>query len=753
MNRNAQRSQKKTSPHHILNETSDRTSLAVPKLRLVFSFAHEPDALLGKFGLRRYSGFMTRRVFMFLFVLVFAATALWWWHSGPASKIAEKQKSDWPLSEAQRADCRGAILGRVLDGDKRPVAGVLLRLDEAQTKSDAQGRFALRGLQQPEQQLELERAGYIVAGPPGQQSTKFILPRRDDGKLACLFDQELFVHRPAFVQGQVLKSKKAQPAELDLLVLESQGPQKKLGPYVLEQVQRTDSQGRFSFAVTPGLVQISASAEDQGEAQSDEILLGDGERLNDIVIDLDEVDVADVSGLSGEVHNEQGQALAGANITVSGQALARELHLQSDTQGRFHFADLQMDQPRAQLRVFVQARGYYSKIHNFSARSEHNKPLRIILQKAAGIFGRVLDAQGQAVAKAYVIARFGGRPKLLRSDAQGFFHWDKAPNGLGEAWALTPYAADSPRAALRPAEECLLQLGPGAALSGMVVDERGQPLKDFRVAIERVEVEGARPYRENIYPPFQSDHDAPAAQQLGAFNFASLRPGRYLLVASSSGFSPAHTDWLALHSGKTYEGMRIVLSRGAAVYGQVTNRDGDPVVGAKLALSEFRAVFRAQSVSTDAEGRYRLEHLEAGRKSLKVSARGYLTQVAAGVEVPEHGELRRDVTLARARAGADFSFAGIGAVLMLGRGGVYIRDVMPGQGAAAQGLRHGDKIVSVDGEDVDGLELDQVVSKIRGEEGEGVSLDIERPGIGPMSVDVERGQVVVERRSRKRMKR
>ncbi len=135
-----------------------------------------------------------------------------------------------------------------------------------------------------------------------------------------------------------------------------------------------------------------------------------------------------------------------------------------------------------------------------------------------------------------------------------------------------------------------------------------------------------------------------------------------------------------------------------------------------------------------------------------MSAAGYMTQVAAGVEVPQAGDVRRDVVLSRARPGADFSFAGIGAVLMRGRGGVYIREVMPGQGAAAQGLRHGDKIVSVDGDDVDGLDLDKVVSLIRGEEGEPVSLDIERPGVGPISIDIDRGQVVVERRKPRRRK-
>ncbi len=60
--------------------------------------------------------------------------------------------------------------------------------------------------------------------------------------------------------------------------------------------------------------------------------------------------------------------------------------------------------------------------------------------------------------------------------------------------------------------------------------------------------------------------------------------------------------------------------------------------------------------------------------------------------------------------------------------GPVIRSVIPNTPAEKAGLRRGDKIVKVDGKTTDGLSIDEVVSRVRGPEGEDVTLTLERDG-------------------------
>lgn len=75
-------------------------------------------------------------------------------------------------------------------------------------------------------------------------------------------------------------------------------------------------------------------------------------------------------------------------------------------------------------------------------------------------------------------------------------------------------------------------------------------------------------------------------------------------------------------------------------------------------------------------------------------------------------------------------FEGIGAYVEMRDGHVVIVSPMDGSPAQKAGLRPGDIILKVNGEDVAGLLLDQVTGKIKGPAGTEVSLTIEDPNTG-----------------------
>ncbi|SHE95374.1 carboxyl-terminal processing protease [Seinonella peptonophila] len=74
------------------------------------------------------------------------------------------------------------------------------------------------------------------------------------------------------------------------------------------------------------------------------------------------------------------------------------------------------------------------------------------------------------------------------------------------------------------------------------------------------------------------------------------------------------------------------------------------------------------------------------------------------------------------------SFSGIGAEVQMRNGKVTISTTIKESPAERAGLRPNDQILKVDGKSLDGLNLNEAVSKIRGPKGSKVKLDIHRPG-------------------------
>ncbi len=77
----------------------------------------------------------------------------------------------------------------------------------------------------------------------------------------------------------------------------------------------------------------------------------------------------------------------------------------------------------------------------------------------------------------------------------------------------------------------------------------------------------------------------------------------------------------------------------------------------------------------------------------------------------------------------DASFEGIGALLTQRNDEIIVESPMEGQPAEKSGLRAGDVIIKVNGEDIRGLFLRKVVTKIKGPKGTDVVLTVQRVGV------------------------
>jgi carboxyl-terminal processing protease len=97
----------------------------------------------------------------------------------------------------------------------------------------------------------------------------------------------------------------------------------------------------------------------------------------------------------------------------------------------------------------------------------------------------------------------------------------------------------------------------------------------------------------------------------------------------------------------------------------------------------------------------------------------------------------------REREAMEGSFEGIGAFVRENEAGfIEIARPMSGQPAEQAGIRAGDLIVAVDGEDVTGQTLDEVISKVRGPRGTQVILTIAREGeAAPLEFTITRALI------------
>jgi len=86
------------------------------------------------------------------------------------------------------------------------------------------------------------------------------------------------------------------------------------------------------------------------------------------------------------------------------------------------------------------------------------------------------------------------------------------------------------------------------------------------------------------------------------------------------------------------------------------------------------------------------------------------------------------------------SFVGIGVQIdsQQNGDGAVIQSIIPNTPAEAAGLQRGDVIVAVDGTSTKGMAIDAVVSKVRGPEGQDVTLTIERAGKPNFDVTITR---------------
>ena len=142
------------------------------------------------------------------------------------------------------------------------------------------------------------------------------------------------------------------------------------------------------------------------------------------------------------------------------------------------------------------------------------------------------------------------------------------------------------------------------SITGRVVNESGQPMPNARVIISGSTRQGVR---RTI-----------STDETGRFVADNLPRGSYAMLAQASGYVLVREPGDTVHH-RPGDSVNLVLRKGGAITGMVTNSDGNPVVGIQMSATLLRdergrRIESTYGVSryTDDRGVYRLFGLPAG---------------------------------------------------------------------------------------------------------------------------------------------
>jgi len=179
---------------------------------------------------------------------------------------------------------------------------------------------------------------------------------------------------------------------------------------------------------------------------------------------------------------------------------------------------------------------------------------------------------------------------------------------------------------------CVLVLDRAATLKGTITDAQGRPARGGRAVVWM----SAGPRQRSIWYQEKRYQDADAE---GRFTFAWLPRGSCSVVAGAPGCAPSSRWNVQVRPGETTE-VALQLRTGNSLAGNVVDAKG-PVAGVCVTAREKvgrMATLPGSGVAiTDAQGRFRIDELAAGKQQVAVARDGAQTKLAPEalvVEVP-----------------------------------------------------------------------------------------------------------------------
>jgi protocatechuate 3,4-dioxygenase beta subunit/5-hydroxyisourate hydrolase-like protein (transthyretin family) len=295
-------------------------------------------------------------------------------------------------------------------------------------------------------------------------------------------------------------------------------------------------------------------------------------------------------------------------------------HAQSAADGTFSFRVA----PGSYDIVFRRD-GYVARILRKIDLKDGVLPLDVTLETAVEISGRALRPDGTPLQGA-----------SLNAWAGQTFNQDPAITGADGSFTLTGLSSSTYTVSVSkmdeglstsktvhaPAKDIVLQTEEGNRVSAIVVDDKQQPVLEFRAGMSVTQVNGNQIYRQ---PAAMQEFHTTDGQVVLEHN----RPGTFDLVVDATGFAVKRVP-IRVEEGKNVEGVEVALTRGVSLTVRVVDPSGSPVTGAMV--REVPAAggpamgpqdFGLLRNATDANGECLFQDVDPAEKTFAISRLGY----------------------------------------------------------------------------------------------------------------------------------
>ncbi len=340
--------------------------------------------------------------------------------------------------------------------------------------------------------------------------------------------------------------------------------------------------------------------------------------------------------LFGLVRDASGQPVAGAGLSaqLADDQLAiarrsyRTLQATSAYDGSFRFPDALYSSP---YRITVRAQGFASAAVDVPPLTPDvaAEPVWIVLSRGRQTHGRVVDTNDNPVPGAEVKLRWPTEGERVRffdrldatkpttTDERGEFRFPAVRAGEYEVRAVhNEFLAPGNARTDVPEGEGDFDLGsftliPGAEIHGVVTAPNGDGVRDATIQVNR-------------YGPDRDQERTATTDIDGAFRLGGLAHEPVDLDVRADGYAPTRLPQARPDTG---EPILIELEAGASLTGRVVDEAGKPVARAEVQVEpDTETLIRAGVGAardyykrTDADGRFRFGHLNAGTWSLEAT--------------------------------------------------------------------------------------------------------------------------------------
>jgi hypothetical protein len=273
---------------------------------------------------------------------------------------------------------------------------------------------------------------------------------------------------------------------------------------------------------------------------------------------------------------------------------------------------------------------------------------------AAEISGQVVDSEtGRAIEGAPVW--LGGRPgDHAWTGRDGAFRLSTRPGSatIRVAAGAAGYRTEGtevPAERLRSGSGFSIALMPTASVTGIVTDSNGDPVAGASILLDRLD-----PGRSGVSlgssgtsyqwrAAYGLDHQARSGSD-GTFRLTGLdRRMAHLLTVEAQGFVRTSSDLPGVGSSTTEDPLRIVLSRGRRLGGEVVDTEGRPVEAASIVLvpaspnpggGTSLSYDSPITAATDLDGLFEISAVAGGRYHMIVDHAEFQSRPPASVDIP-----------------------------------------------------------------------------------------------------------------------